>query len=33
MKDIGLELQKSIETAFNERLAIDVVIKGDKAQS
>lgn len=30
MKDIGLELQKSIETAFNERLAIDVVIKAIK---
>lgn len=27
MNDIGLELQKRIETAFNERLAIDVVIK------
>nr|DAQ47141.1 MAG TPA: hypothetical protein [Caudoviricetes sp.] len=30
MNDIGLELQKSIETAFNERLAIDVVIKAIK---
>jgi hypothetical protein len=30
MKDIGLELQKSIETALNERLAIDVVIKAIK---
>lgn len=30
MKDIGLELQKSIETAFDERLAIDVVIKAIK---
>ena len=27
MNDIGLELQKRIETAFNERMAIDVVIK------
>lgn len=30
MNDIGLELQKSIETVFNERLAIDVVIKAIK---
>lgn len=30
MNDIGLELQESIETAFNERLAIDVVIKAIK---
>lgn len=30
MNDIGLELQKSIETAFNERLAIDFVIKAIK---
>lgn len=30
MNDIGLELRKSIETAFNERLAIDVVIKAIK---
>lgn len=30
MNDIGLELQKRIETAFNERLAIDVVIKAIK---
>lgn len=30
MNDIGLELQKNIETAFNERLAIDVVIKAIK---
>lgn len=30
MNDIGLEIQKSIETAFNERLAIDVVIKAIK---
>ncbi|MBF1170716.1 MAG: hypothetical protein HXL85_05505 [[Eubacterium] sulci] len=30
MKDIGLELQKSIETAFDERLAIDVFIKAIK---
>lgn len=30
MNDIGLELQKRIETAFNERMAIDVVIKAIK---